>query len=119
VLLLLAVRIARIPRGAIPLPPRWLWVWLATAASITLAAGGAPMLRIGHVEVGCGGLVNVVRLTALSLVILATSALVTWTTDIADVARRLPHGVAGRGQGDAPSRIGRSRSHCPWEPRPC
>jgi energy-coupling factor transporter transmembrane protein EcfT len=44
------------------------------------------MLRIGHVEVGCGGLVDVVRLTALSLVILATSALVTWTTDIADVA---------------------------------
>lgn len=29
---------------------------------------------------------DVVRLTALSLVILATSALVTWTTDIADVA---------------------------------
>ena len=85
-LLLIAARIARIPRGAIPLPPRWLWVSLATAAAVTLAAGGAPMLRIGHVEVECGGLVDVVRLTALSLVILATSALVTWTTDIADVA---------------------------------
>src|ERR1700722_2336233 len=84
-----------------------------------IAAGGAPMLRIGHVEVGCGGLVDVLRLTALSPTILATSALVTWTTDIADVARRLPHGVAGRGQGDAPSRIGRSRSHRPWEPCPC
>jgi hypothetical protein len=32
------------------------------------------MLRIGHVEVGCSGLVDVVRLTALSLVILATVA---------------------------------------------
>jgi energy-coupling factor transport system permease protein len=85
-LLLIAARIARIPRGAIPLPPRWLWVSLATAAAVRLAAGGAPMLRIGHVEVGCGGLVDVVRLTALSLVILATSALVTWTTDIAEAA---------------------------------
>ena len=44
---------------------------MATAAAVALAAGGAPMLRIGHVEVGCGGLVDVVRLTALSLVILA------------------------------------------------
>ena len=85
-LLLIAARIARTRRGAIPLPPRWLWVSLATAAAVRLAAGGAPMLRVGHVEVGCGGLVDVVRLTTLSLVILATSALVTWTTDIADVA---------------------------------
>ena len=53
-LLLLAVRIARIPRGAIPLPPRWLWVTLATAVAVTLAASGAPMLRIGHVGLGCG-----------------------------------------------------------------
>lgn len=45
-LLLIAARIARIPRGAIPLPPRWLWVSLATAAAVRLAAGGAPMLRI-------------------------------------------------------------------------
>jgi energy-coupling factor transport system permease protein len=55
-LLLAAVPTARIPRGAIPLPPRWLWVSLATAVAVTLAASGAPMLRIGHVEVGCGGL---------------------------------------------------------------
>lgn len=71
---------ARIPRSAIPSPSRWLWVLLAAAA------GGAPMLRIGHVEVGCGGLVDIVRLTALSLVILATSDRATRTTDIADVA---------------------------------
>ena len=84
---------ARIPRGLIPLPPRWLWVSLATVAAVRLAASGAPMLRIGHVEVGCGGLVDVVRLTALSLVILATSALVTWTTDIVDVAPATARGV--------------------------
>jgi hypothetical protein len=49
-LLLVAVPIARIPRGAVRLPPRCLWVSLGTAAAVKLAAGGAPMLRIGHVE---------------------------------------------------------------------
>ena len=31
---------ARISRGAIPLPPRWLWVSRATGAAVMLAAGG-------------------------------------------------------------------------------
>jgi energy-coupling factor transport system permease protein len=63
-LVAVVVWLAHIPRGVLPSIPRWLWI----------------LLLIG------GGLLKFLRFTALSIVLLALGALVSWTTNVADVA---------------------------------
>ena len=49
-------------------------------------AGGAPHLTVGAVTVGFGGVLNFLRLTLLATVLLGLGALVSWTTNVAEVA---------------------------------
>ena len=86
VLILLTARLARIPRGALPSIPPFLWVLLVVGGALAALAGGAPFLDIGSVQLGLGGLLNFLRITALSIVLLGLGALVSWTTNVADVA---------------------------------
>ena len=85
-LVLAAARVAHIPRGALPSVPRWLWIWLAIVGLIAALAGGSPVLRVGTVALGLGGLSNFLRLTALSIVLLGLGAMVSWTTNVAEIA---------------------------------
>jgi energy-coupling factor transport system ATP-binding protein len=85
-LVLATARIARIPRGALPSVPRWLWVLLAIVGIIAILAGGNPVVRVGTVSLGLGGLLDFLRLTALSIVLLGMGALVSWTTNVAEIA---------------------------------
>ena len=48
-------------------------------------AGGSPIIA-GSVEVRLGGLFNFLRITALSIVLLGLGALVSWTTNVAEIA---------------------------------
>jgi len=73
-----AARIARIPRGALPSIPRWLWVLLVVGGATAAMAGGEPA--------GLGGLLNFLRITALSIVLLGLGAMVSWTTNVAEIA---------------------------------
>jgi len=73
-----AAGIARIPRGALPSMPRWLWVLLVVGGATAAMAGGDP--------VGLGGLLNFLRITALSIVLLGLGAMVSWTTNVAEIA---------------------------------
>lgn len=73
-----AARIAHIPRGALPSVPRWLWVLLLVGAGTAAMAGGDPA--------GLGGLLNFLRITALSIVLLGLGAMVSWTTNVAEIA---------------------------------
>ncbi len=84
-LVLSAVWIARIPRGAVPSIPRWLWVILALGAFTAALAGGSPVVSIGGLEVGLGGALNFLRALALSIVLLGLGAMVSWTTNVADI----------------------------------
>ena len=71
-LILAAIRIAHIPRGALPSIPRWLWIVLALGGFTAALAGGRPLIAVGSVELGLGGLLNFLRvITALTLVLLA------------------------------------------------
>ena len=54
VLILLAARLARIPRGAVPSVPRWLWLLLLLGCATAAFAGGAPFVDVGSVHVGLG-----------------------------------------------------------------
>jgi energy-coupling factor transport system permease protein len=84
-----AARIARIPRGALPSVPRWLWVVIALGGITAALAGGSPKVWIGGLEIGLGGGLNFLRFTALSVVLLALGAMVSWTTNIAEIGPAL------------------------------
>lgn len=70
-LVLAAARIAHIPRGALPSVPRWLWIVLAIGFLTAALAGGTPVVAVGGVQLGLGGALHFLRITALSVVLLA------------------------------------------------
>ncbi|MGE2833613.1 CbiQ family ECF transporter T component [Mycobacterium sp. SMC-4] len=85
-LIVLAARLARIPRGVLPSIPGWLWLLLVLGGVTAAFAGGSPFIGLGSVEIGLGGLLNFLRITALSIVLLGLGAMVSWTTNVAEVA---------------------------------
>ncbi len=91
---LVGVRVARIPRGVLPSVPRWLWILLAVVGITAVLAGGSPVIQVGTVSLGLGGLLDFLRLTALSIVLLGLGALVSWTTNVAEIAPAV--GTLGR-----------------------
>jgi energy-coupling factor transport system permease protein len=84
-----AVRIARIPRGVLPSIPRWLWIVLAVGFFSAALAGGSPKISIAGLDIGLGGALNFLRITALSIVLLGLGALVSWTTNVAEIGPAL------------------------------
>lgn len=80
------VWLARIPRGVLPSVPRWLWIVLVIVGVNAAFAGGSPNIRLGTVSLGLGGLLDFLRITVLSVVLLALGALVSWTTNVAQIA---------------------------------
>jgi energy-coupling factor transport system permease protein len=85
-LVLATAWIAHIPRGALPSVPRWLWILVAIGGITAALAGGSPVIEFGTVSIGLGGLLNFLRITALSIVLLGLGAMVSWTTNIAEIA---------------------------------
>src|SRR6202007_2372311 len=51
-LLLTAARIARIPRGALPSVPHWLWILMAFGGITAAFAGGSRMVEVDRVPLG-------------------------------------------------------------------
>lgn len=86
VLVWVAARLAHIPRGVLPSIPVWLWIFLFFGALTASFAGGAPEFAVGSVTIGLGGLLNFLRITALSIVLLGLGAMVSWTTNVSDIA---------------------------------
>jgi energy-coupling factor transport system permease protein len=85
-LVIVALRLARIPRGVVPSVPRWLWILLMFGAVTAAMGGGDPVLQLWSHDIGVGGLLKFLRFTALSIVLLVLGAMVSWTTNVADVA---------------------------------
>ena len=77
---------ATIPRGALPSVPRWLWFLLLLGGVTATFAGGSPVIEVGSFDVGLGGLLSFLRITALSIVLLGLGAMVSWTTNVAEIA---------------------------------
>jgi energy-coupling factor transport system ATP-binding protein len=70
----------------LPSPPRWLWIMLAIVGAIAALAGGSPLIHVGTVTLGLGGVLEFLRFAALSVVLLGMGALVSWTTNVAEIA---------------------------------
>lgn len=78
--------VARIPRGVIPSVPLWFWLIISLGGLTAVFAAGSPEVTVGSVTVGLGGLFNFLRLTVLSIVLLGLGMLVSWTTNVAEIA---------------------------------
>ncbi|WP_313674610.1 CbiQ family ECF transporter T component [Mycolicibacterium sp.] len=85
-LVIVALRLAHISRGVVPSLPRWLWILLLFGALTAAMGGGDPVLQLWSQEIAVGGLLKFLRFTALSIVLLVLGAMVSWTTNVADVA---------------------------------
>lgn len=85
-LILLAAALAHIPYTCIPSVPRWLWIVFVAGSLFTIISGGAPTVQLGSVIIGMGGFVAFARITALGVVLLGLGAVVSWTTQVADIA---------------------------------
>ncbi len=85
-LVLTAARLAHIPRGVLPNVPRWLWILLLLGGASAAFAGGSPIVHLAGVPIGLGGLLNFLRITTLSFVLLGLGGMVSWTTNVAEIA---------------------------------
>jgi energy-coupling factor transport system permease protein len=83
VFVLATARLAGVPRGALPTVPRWLWILLLIGAAAALLAGGDPHPLPG---LGVGGLLDYLHLMFLAVVLLGLCSLVSWTTNVSDIA---------------------------------
>lgn len=78
--------LAHIPRAALPSIPRWLWIVIIFGGTTAAFSGGSPVIDLGTVHVGLHGLISFLRITAISIVLLGLGALVSWTTNVAEIA---------------------------------
>ncbi len=85
-LILATCGLAHIPRGVLPSIPKLLWFLLFLGGLTASFAGGSPEVAIGSLHVGLGGLLNFLRITAVSIVLMGLGFLVSWTTNVSDVA---------------------------------
>jgi energy-coupling factor transport system permease protein len=89
VLVLAAARIARIPRGVLPSRPLRLWILLALSFVFATLAGGSPVISMGGVNIGLGGALHFLRGLTLVCVLLGLAAMVSWTTNVAEIVPAL------------------------------
>ncbi|MEZ0350551.1 CbiQ family ECF transporter T component [Mycobacterium sp. pR1184] len=84
-----AVWLAHIPRGAMPSVPRWMWFMIALGFITAAVAGGSPVVSAGGLHVGLGGSLHFLRVTALTILLIALGAIVSWTTNVAEIGPAL------------------------------
>src|SRR5205807_2246363 len=65
------------------------WILLALGFVTAALSGGSPKISIAGLEIALGGALNFVRITALSIVLLGLGALVSWTTNVAEIGPAL------------------------------
>lgn len=86
VLVLITAWLARIPRGAVPTIPIWMVALVIGGSLSVFFSGGAPFVHIGTITIGLKGALAVIRTTAVAAVLLGTGAMVSWTTNVSEVA---------------------------------
>ncbi len=85
-LVIITAWLAHIPRGAMPTIPIWM-VALVIGGSLTVFfSGGPPFWHIGGMTIGFHGVLAVARTTAVAIVLLGTGAMVSWTTNVSEIA---------------------------------
>lgn len=85
----LGIVIARVPRHSAPRLTRWFWIGLAISFVVGSIAGGSPHLTIAGAHIGLGAAGVWLRSTGLTIIVLAAGALLSWTTEHAEITPAL------------------------------
>jgi energy-coupling factor transporter transmembrane protein EcfT len=80
---------ARIPAGAFPRLPAWFLAWFLVGGALSLWSRAKPTVDVGGISLSLGGLEQWARFTALAIVLVASGALIGWTTPLGEVAPAL------------------------------
>ena len=88
-LLVAALLACRVPLSAVPRVPVWFLYLLAFAGFIALTAGGKPEVHFNGLSLGFGGLIDWLRFTTLTVIVLGYAVVLGWTTHLADLSPAL------------------------------
>ena len=88
-LLAAALIVCRVPLTAVPRPPRWFFYAIAFAGFLALTAGGKPEIHTPGLSLGFGGLIDWLRFTTLTVIVLGFAVVLGWTTHLADLGPAL------------------------------
>jgi energy-coupling factor transporter transmembrane protein EcfT len=86
---LMGLLIARIPIGAFPRLPRFVYLLILFGLFLNSLATTAPVVHLGPIPVSLGALSESLRFLALAIVLVVSAALVGWTTQLGAVAPAL------------------------------
>lgn len=83
---LAAAWLGHVSPSVLPRVPLWFWLLLLAGALLSLPSGGSPDIAVAGYHVGLGAVLVYLRLTVMSMVLLAASALLGWTTPAGEIA---------------------------------
>ena len=87
--LVAALLACRVPLTAVPRPPKWFFYAIAFAGFLALMAGGKPEIHAPGISIGFGGLIDWIRFTTLTVLVLGFAVVLGWTTHLADLGPAL------------------------------
>jgi len=79
----------RVSLTAVPRPPLWFFYLIAFAGFLALTAGGKPEIHTAGFSLGFGGLIDWLRFTTLTVLVLGFAIVLGWTTHLADLGPAL------------------------------
>lgn len=83
--------VARIPLGAFPRLPSWIFTVVVISALLSMWSSTKPVRYVGGVGLSIGGLNEWALFTALAIVLVVSGAIVGWTTPLGEIAPALSH----------------------------
>jgi energy-coupling factor transporter transmembrane protein EcfT len=89
VVLAIVLLVARVPLTALPRLPKWFAAVLAFGGFLALTAGGKPEVHTQVMTLGFGGLIDWLRFTVLTVLVLGFAIVLGWTTHLADLGPAL------------------------------
>lgn len=81
--------VARVPAGAVPRLPRWIWLVFLLGVLLDARSGTPPVVHPAGIAVSLGGLEQWLLFTTLAVVLIAAALLVGWTTPLGEVSPAL------------------------------
>jgi energy-coupling factor transporter transmembrane protein EcfT len=83
------IAVARVPGGAAPRFPRWLWLALAIGWLLAFLSSRKPLWHVGGIALSWGAGEEWLRFTVLGATILGLAWLLSWTTPLSEIAPAL------------------------------
>jgi energy-coupling factor transporter transmembrane protein EcfT len=83
------ILVARVPSGAVPRLPRWIWFLFLVGVLLDARSGTPPVVHAAGIALSLGGLEQWLLYAGLAVVLIAAALLVGWTTPLGEVSPAL------------------------------